>query len=91
MRTSAAIPQAFRDRFQALLGNELEAFLDCLAQPPTAFLRINTLKIPIDEGLTRLAALGIEATPLPWFSEGFRVTGPRDHLPATREHSLGYF
>jgi NOL1/NOP2/sun family putative RNA methylase len=91
MRTSAAIPQTFRDRFQALLGNELEAFLACLAQPPTAFLRINTLKMPVDEGLARLAALGIEAAPLPWFPEGFRVTGSHDHLSATREHSLGYF
>lgn len=91
MRTSVAIPQAFRDRFQALLGNELEAFLDCLAQPPTAFLRINTLKIPVDQGLARLAALGIEAVPLPWFPEGFRVTGPHDQLPRSREHSLGYF
>jgi len=91
MRTSAVIPQAVRDRFQALLGDELEALLDCLTQPPTAFLRINTLKIPVEEGLARLAALGIEAAPLPWFPEGFRVTGPHGHLPRTREHSLGYF
>jgi NOL1/NOP2/sun family putative RNA methylase len=91
MRTSGAIPEAFRDRFQALLGDEFEAFLDSLARPPTAFLRINTLKIPVNEGLARLAALGVEVTPLPWFPEGFRAKGAHASLPRTREYSLGYF
>lgn len=91
MRTSDAIPPAFRDRFQSLLGDEFETFLDCLAQPPSAFLRINTLKIPVDDGLARLAALGIDATPLPWFPEGFRAAGTTDRLPCTLEHTLGYF
>jgi NOL1/NOP2/sun family putative RNA methylase len=89
--TTTAIPAAFRGRFQALLGDELDVFLASLARPPPVFLRINTLKIAVSLGLARLATLGIEAAPLPWFPEGCRVTGATNRFAGSLEHVLGYF
>jgi len=82
---------SFRDRFAALLGDELEEFLACLAKPPTAFLRVNTLKIGVEEGINRLTLLGIDAEPLPWYSAGLRVHGQLERLLGSREYTLGYF
>ena len=74
-----------------LLGEEYTQFISCLAKPTTRFVRINTLKVKRQRGLDRLGALSISATPLPWFADGFRVSGDYAQLPFTRDYSLGYF
>ena len=86
-----AIPPVFKKRFQVLLGDEYNLFIENIKLPPTHFIRINTLKINTQSGLHRLKALNISATTLPWYSEGFRVSGNHKQLPFTREYSLGYF
>jgi NOL1/NOP2/sun family putative RNA methylase len=91
MKKADAIPVVFKKRFQLLLGEEYERFIQSINQPPAHFLRINTLKISLQAGLQRLHALNISTTPLPWYAAGFRVTGDHKQLPFTREYSLGYF
>jgi len=91
MIIEAAIPPVFKKRFQILLGDEYNRFIERINQPPAHFIRINTLKNGIQSGLHRLKDLNISATPLPWYPAGFRVSGNHKHLPFTREYSLGYY
>ncbi|MFX1563950.1 MAG: RsmB/NOP family class I SAM-dependent RNA methyltransferase [Promethearchaeota archaeon] len=81
----------FLERFKILLGDEFEAFLQCLNQPPVSFLRVNTLKFPVSQGKKRLAAMGVETHPLPWYHAGFRVSGEYEKISHSREFALGYF
>ena len=91
MSTTRVLPPQFQERFQALLGDEYERFITCLAQPATSFVRVNTLKLKLQRGIDRLTALGIAATPLPWFTAGFSVSGNYAKLPFTRDYALGHF
>lgn len=85
------LPQTFLERFETLLDDEFDAFLQCLNQPPVSFLRVNTLKFPVSQGQKRLAAMEVETHHLPWFPAGFRVTGEYEKIPHSREFALGYF
>lgn len=91
MSTALVFPPQFQDRFQALLGDEYDQFITCLNQPPTSFVRINTLKVELQRGIDRLAALDIAATTLPWYATGFRVKGNYAQLPFTRDYALGHY
>lgn len=91
MIMEAAIPPVFKKRFQILLGDEYDRFIESINQLPAHFIRINTLKIDIQSGQDRLKNLNISATPLPWYPAGFRVSGNHKHLPFAREYSLGYY
>lgn len=91
MINNAAIPLAFQQRFQSLLGKEYTQFINSLHQPREHFVRVNTLKIPLQAGLARLQTLGISASPLAWYVGGFRVSGNQAMLPFSSEYSLGYF
>jgi NOL1/NOP2/sun family putative RNA methylase len=91
MLALSKIPKSFKERFQLLLGPEFDAFLKCLEKPLTHFVRVNTLKIPLQLGINRLKELNILAEPLPWFSAGLRVSGDYETLPHTIEYGLGYY
>ncbi|MFW9986362.1 MAG: RsmB/NOP family class I SAM-dependent RNA methyltransferase [Candidatus Odinarchaeota archaeon] len=86
-----AIPRAFKERFQTLLGDEYTRFTESLFQPSTHFVRINTLKISVPKGLERLKELDITPNLLPWYAAGFRISGNHGQIPFTPEYSLGYF
>ncbi|MFX1299525.1 MAG: RsmB/NOP family class I SAM-dependent RNA methyltransferase [Promethearchaeota archaeon] len=86
-----AIPPIFKKRFQVLLADEYDRFIESINQPLAHFIRINSIKIDIQSGLHRLKDLSISTTPLPWYSAGFRVSGNHKQLPFTREYSLGYY
>jgi NOL1/NOP2/sun family putative RNA methylase len=91
MKHQATFPLAFQERFQRLLGDEYPQFIDSISQPPLHFVRVNTLKIDLKTGTERLQHLGINTSPLPWFSAGFRITGAYNQLPFTKEYSLCWF
>ncbi|MFX1508944.1 MAG: RsmB/NOP family class I SAM-dependent RNA methyltransferase [Promethearchaeota archaeon] len=91
MNKSKSLPSAFEERFQILLGDEYLSFLASISQPPTHFIRINTIKTDLTAGLARLEALNVNPVPLPWYSDGFRITGDYERLPFTQEYSLGLF
>ncbi len=91
MKSVTSLPLAFQERFQSLLGKEYSLFLESLKQPPVHFVRVNTTKIDLEQGVQRLKHLGINPAPLPWFPAGFRVSGKSDILPFTKEYSLGYY
>ncbi len=56
-------------------------------------IRVNTLKIGIEECKKRLEALDWELTQIPWCKEGFWVKhkGGRRDIGNTIEHQLGYY
>ncbi len=65
------IPPVFAERMRYLLGPEADAFLASLDRPPTAGLRVNTLKL--DPEAVR-ARLPWQLDPVPWCDDGFIIS-----------------
>ena len=66
-----AIPAAFLERMQALLGEEFPTFLSALQMPPVSGLRVNTLKLSPQE-FEQISPFGL--MPVPWCSSGFQIS-----------------
>ncbi len=64
------LPPAFVERMASLLGDEFTSFLQSYTQPPVVGLRVNTLKISLEDFL-RLCPFRL--VPVPWCPAGFRV------------------
>lgn len=62
------LPGTFMERMKELLGNEYEQFADTYKQAPYGGIRINTLKIPVEELASR-SPFALE--PIPWCPSGF--------------------
>lgn len=63
------LPAAFLEKMEALLGSEeFEAFIDSYNKPRYFGLRVNTLKISVEEFLK---ISPFELQPVPWTSDGF--------------------
>ena len=72
---SLQLPVAFLIKMAGLLGEEYDAFLSSLYQPPRIGLRVNTLKITSDQ-FSRF--FPFKLSPLPWCPSGYVV---EDALP----------
>jgi NOL1/NOP2/sun family putative RNA methylase len=80
------LPEAFRQRMEALLGQESEAFFAALRDPP-AGLRVNTLRLSV-EAFRELAPFAL--APLAYPPEGFRVAA--DERPGRHPyHAAGLY
>ncbi len=64
------IPDAFWERMAGLLGEEFPAFLASYDAPPSIGLRVNTLKISVED-FQRLAPFDL--SPIPWCPAGFKI------------------
>lgn len=62
------LPAAFLDRMRTLLGDELEPFLNSYDDERFYGLRVNTLKISVEEFLS---ITPFTLTPIPWTRDGF--------------------
>ncbi|MCD7841267.1 MAG: RsmB/NOP family class I SAM-dependent RNA methyltransferase [Lachnospiraceae bacterium] len=62
------LPQEFLTRMEALLGDDYPAFLQSCEEPRRYGLRVNTLKISVEE-FQRMAPFHL--TPIPWIDNGF--------------------
>lgn len=62
------LPQEFLARMRTMLGAEYDAFLRIYEEPRRFGLRVNTLKISVEE-FVRLVPFHL--TPVPWISNGF--------------------
>lgn len=86
------IKPGFEKRYRALCCGDYEQFMEYSLSFMTRCIRINTLKISIEEGKRRLEAKGWQLKQIPWCKEGFWIehdTGRRD-IGNTDEHALGY-
>ncbi len=70
MAKETALPLAFMARMAALLDEEFPPFLAVLNQKPVPALRVNTLKLPVEQFL---ALSPWALTPIPWCPEGFTL------------------
>lgn len=64
------LPSIFAERMKNLLGDEFEQFMKSYEQSPHAGLRVNTLKISMEQ-FDKLAPFDIR--PIPWCGTGFYV------------------
>ena len=62
------LPQEFKERMERLLGEEAQAFFESWQGDPARALRVNTLKIAVEE-LRTLAPFSL--APVPWEKSGF--------------------
>lgn len=85
--TSSLLPATFADRMRALLDAEAEALFAALAQEPLVGLRVNTLKLSVDEFRVH-SPWPLE--PIPWCPSGFILPG--DAQPGRHPyHAAGLF
>ncbi len=54
-------------------------------------IRVNTLKISVNDLKKRLEKQGFNLIQIPWCKEGFWISGERTDLGNLMEHALGYF
>ena len=81
------LPPLFRERMRDLLGGEGDAFLEQYEQAPRAGLRVNLLKLSVEQFLP-LAPWALE--PVPWCRSGFYV--PPDARPGKHPfHPAGLY
>ncbi|MGO4529181.1 RsmB/NOP family class I SAM-dependent RNA methyltransferase [Paenibacillus sp. 2TAF8] len=64
------LPLGFAERMQRLLGEEFESFMKSYEQSPHAGLRVNTLKISMEQ-FKEIAPFDLR--PIPWCETGFYV------------------
>ncbi|MDT9718929.1 RsmB/NOP family class I SAM-dependent RNA methyltransferase [Paenibacillus sp. ClWae2A] len=64
------LPLIFAERMKSLLGDEFEQFMKSYEQSPHAGLRVNTLKISMEQ-FDEIAPFDLR--PIPWYETGFYV------------------
>ncbi|CAM8517865.1 16S rRNA (cytosine(1407)-C(5))-methyltransferase RsmF [Enterobacter asburiae] len=72
----------------------LDDFIAACQRPLRRSIRVNTLKISVEDFLTLVAPYGWQLTPVPWCAEGFWIErDDEDALPlgSTAEHLSGLF
>lgn len=80
------LPQAFTERMKADLGDEAQAFFSSYDQPAARGIRVNTLKLSVEQFKT-LSPFAL--TPVPWEECGFYVD---DEKPGkTVYHAAGAY
>jgi len=82
-----------RERYERLLGSDVEAFLEALLRPLKPSIRLNTLKGGGHEIERRLEEKGLALTPIPWCPCGYWIENldGEEALGNYLEHFLGEF
>lgn len=79
------IDEKFYERMMRLLGEDYEAFLSSLEEPPVRAVRVNEEKISVDGYLSKTA---LSLSKIPYVSNGFIPDGA-DGIGNTPEHHSG--
>lgn len=81
----------FKEKFIEHYSNltNIKEFCEYCTKPLNKSIRINTLKISVNELKNKLS--NYTFTQIPWCKEGFWIKGERTDLGNLLEHSLGYF
>jgi tRNA (cytosine49-C5)-methyltransferase len=89
----AQVKPAYREHYVELLGSEeaYERFIDAALEFPKRVVRINTLKIGVEQCLARLRAKGWTLIAVPWCAYAFTIERfDRRDIGNLEEHALGY-
>ena len=89
------LPQAFIDKMAGILPEQLslQDFVNCCHQPLRRSIRVNTLKISVEDFKTRAIEHHWQLTPIPWCEEGFWIELEEEVTPLGNsfEHLTGLF
>lgn len=95
MHPNVFIPQAFIDLMQEQMPSHLnlDELLDACRRPLKRSIRVNTLKISVEEFKKHADELGWQLTPIPWCEEGFWLENEDENvsLGNTSQHLSGLF
>lgn len=95
-QNSVYFPDEFLAQMREAMPAHLsfDAFLAACQRPLRRSIRVNTLKITVDDFLRLVSPYGWQLTPVPWCAEGFWIErDDEDALPlgSTAEHLSGLF
>ncbi len=82
--------KTFEERYKKLLGSEYDIFMKYSLSYLRNSIRVNTLKISVEDLKKRLIEKDVVMEQIPWCPEGFWVYGDRRDYGNLLEHSLGY-
>ncbi len=93
---SPSLPSAFLEAIQDIMPAHLslDEFIAACQRPLRRSLRVNTLKISVEEFLALAEGWGWQLAPIPWCKEGFWVVSPDEtqlRLGNTVGHLSGLF
>lgn len=80
------LPESFKERMKAALGGGFEDFLNSYSLPPCRGIRVNTLKITV-ENFKKISPFAL--SPVPWEQSGFYAGG--ESLGKTVLHAAGAY
>ena len=96
MHPNIKLPEEFLQQIETIMPSHLDMdeFIAACKRPLRRSIRVNTLKISVDEFLERAESKGWELTPVPWCNTGFwieRDEADTTPLGNTAEHMSGLF
>lgn len=95
MHHNVFLPEEFLTSIESILPQDLnmEDFVAACQRPLRKSIRVNTLKISVEEFLERAASKGWLLEAVPWCSEGFWIEADESVVPLgnTAEHMSGLF
>ncbi|CCN34071.1 Ribosomal RNA small subunit methyltransferase F [Vibrio nigripulchritudo SFn27] len=96
MHSNIKLPDAFISQIQDIMPSHLDMdeFIAACKRPLRRSIRVNTLKISVEDFLGRAEAKGWTLTPVPWCDTGFWIEREEtDTVPLgnTAEHMAGLF
>ena len=84
------IETKLKEKYEEILEGEEDVyyFVTYMKRKIKFSIRINTLKIPLKEGLERLKSYGLKLEQIPWFREAFWIESDEEiyGLGNLREH-----
>ena len=95
MHANVYIPEEFLTHIEAIMPSHLDmaSFIASCQKPLRKSIRVNTLKISVEDFLVRAKEKGWEMEPVPWCETGFWITADESEAPLgnTAEHMSGLF
>ncbi|MGD8111822.1 16S rRNA (cytosine(1407)-C(5))-methyltransferase RsmF [Vibrio sp. TRT 17S01] len=95
MHQNVYLPDDFLTMIESILPSQLnmEDFIQACQRPLRKSIRVNTLKISVEEFCQRAELKGWQLSPVPWCKEGFWIEADESKVPLgnTAEHMAGLF
>ncbi|NOH26045.1 16S rRNA (cytosine(1407)-C(5))-methyltransferase RsmF [Vibrio europaeus] len=95
MHHNVYLPEEFLSEIESILpqGLNMDDFVAACQRPLRKSIRVNTLKITVEEFLERAKSKGWQLEAVPWCDEGFWIEADESEVPLgnTAEHMSGLF
>ena len=95
MHSNVYLPTEFLSHVESFLPDELnmEDFISACQRPLRKSIRVNTLKVTVEDFRRQAAQKQWQLTPIPWCEEGFWIDADESRVPLgnTAEHMAGLF